>query len=392
MRKKILIGAIIAILLMLMMPMIPAVEFKITKNHQKIISQNVHETIHSFKRQFEKKTRSNNQNNDITEYYALIVGCTEYEQRWNDIPLSESSLKPVYNSLLNAANWKQKNIHLLLNEGATKNNIIDTLNDLSNTIDDNDIFLFSWMGHGTIIKDDDGDESDGTDEAICPYDTKITTDGFQNIITDDELDTCLSTINAKGQFIMFESCMSGGMVDNETSKNITLIDVNKKGRVVVMSTPSGKLGFAMASVGWPISLLYGQALSNQNCDTNNDGWISAEEAFTFVDETYTTFEYNWFSELNDQIMNETIPIAVVIQFLLANKLLKKIISKPLMRALLSGLWALFAYQTYKNEEYREIMLEMLIEMMEKQLEMKGAENNPNMVDDYPNELGIIKIS
>ena len=44
---------------------------------------------------------------NTTEYYALIIGCSEYENKRNSIPkppykpFPETTLKYVYNSLLN---------------------------------------------------------------------------------------------------------------------------------------------------------------------------------------------------------------------------------------------------------------------------------------------------
>jgi len=122
------------------------------------------------------------------EYYAVIAACSEYENPKNNIPkvlppISEKKLSAFYNSLLESENWKEENIILLLNEDATKQKIIDALQEMAVTVDENDIFLFSWQGHGSEVPDDNGDEIDGTDEIICPHDIDSNT-----YITDDELD------------------------------------------------------------------------------------------------------------------------------------------------------------------------------------------------------------
>lgn len=325
-------------------------------------------------------------NKDNTEYYALITGCCEYENRRNNIPtffnpFTESTMKYVYNKLINESNWKKENVFLLLNEDATKNNIISTLSDLGELIDENDVFLFSWMGHGTIVPDEDGDENDPFDEAICPYDTK--SNNFDNVITDDELNECLSKIDAKGQILLFESCMSGGMADNENYEPLSFSDVNEKGRIVIMLTPPGKLGYVFYGIPWPISFLFSNALSEKKCDVNNDGWISAEEAFCQVDKSYSDFEDEQFLDM----INKTIPKASLKNFIAVFLMLKKLKQKPIIRSIISGFFALTIYKFYQNEKVKQIILNNL----KFQLQILSAENNPNMVDDYPGDLNIIKI-
>ena len=48
--------------------------------------------------------------------------------------------------------------------------------------EDGDAIFLHYSGHGTKIRDDDGDEADGYDEALCPRD-------FQSagMIRDDDL-------------------------------------------------------------------------------------------------------------------------------------------------------------------------------------------------------------
>lgn len=385
MKKKILIVSIITIFLILMMPFVPAIEPVIVNERKNIQYSCSPEKTRLNQNHCEKNINSGISGDNITKYYALIAGCSKYEEWQHNLPIykpfPESTMKYVYNSLLNATNWKKENIVLLLNEEATKERILNTFSEMSKKIDSDDVFLFSWMGHGTSIPDDDNDENDGFDEAICPYDTKKVSGRLENITTDDELDMIFSKINASGQFIMFESCMSGDMVEDKNQTNMGLLDVNKEGRVVVMSTPPGKLGFAFPVIGWPMSLLYGQALSDPKCDINHDGWLSAEEVFYQVDEAYPILEQKMISDL----VNITIPFAVLTNFIFANQLLKKIGIKPIMRIILSGIWSFFAYKTYQNEE-------LMNEMVKKKLLSKGAENNPNMVDDYLGELNIIKLN
>jgi len=116
------------------------------------------------------------------EYWAVIVGIANYKGIKNDLPVTEKHMRLIYEVLLSKPNWDASHIMLLLNEGANRNSILDALDWLASNVDSNDIVLFSYQGHGSSIEDNDGDEQDGKDEGIVPW------EGLEGIITDDELD------------------------------------------------------------------------------------------------------------------------------------------------------------------------------------------------------------
>ncbi len=68
-----------------------------------------------------------------------------------------------------------------------------------------DTVLIQYSGHGSYVPDEDGDEPDGTDECICPYDI-----GSKGPITDDELfDLYSSKARGLKLVIISDSCHSG---------------------------------------------------------------------------------------------------------------------------------------------------------------------------------------
>jgi hypothetical protein len=255
---------------------------------------------------------------------------------------------------------------------------------MANIVDGDDIFLFSWTGHGTQVVDEDGDDGDGLDEGICPYDIKIKGKELINVITDDELDSYFSMIGAEGLFIMFESCMSGGLVDRENEPKYSFVDVDDDRRVVVMSTPVDKSGFFIPSVGWPMLILYSLAFSNSSCDVDGNGWISAEEAFHNVVETYPALEDEFFLDY----INKIIPIAVIFNYFIMNMILRILrVKRPIVRGFISLLWAIYSYKVYQSED----MKQDLIKFMRLEWELMGIDNEPNISDNYFGELNIVKI-
>jgi hypothetical protein len=69
-----------------------------------------------------------------------------------------------------------------------------------------DALLITFSGHGTYQPDTDGDEVDGLDEALCPYD--LQTNG--EALTDDEIRNLFLTRKAGVRIVLIsDSCHSG---------------------------------------------------------------------------------------------------------------------------------------------------------------------------------------
>jgi hypothetical protein len=97
---------------------------------------------------------------------------------------------------------------LLLDKQAAKTEMMAALADIVGKTGSSDIAVITYSGHGTWVPDQDGDEADGRDEALCPWD--IGTTGA--VITDDELFEIFSA-RKHGARIIFvsDSCHSGSV-------------------------------------------------------------------------------------------------------------------------------------------------------------------------------------
>ena len=96
----------------------------------------------------------------------------------------------------------------------TKVNIlkqIDTLVEFCNNNQDNEILLvFAYSGHGSFIRDKNGDEEDHKDEVLCPIDCDL-----GNFISDDIIKQDLvDKLGKNVKLVMFmDCCHSGTIVD-----------------------------------------------------------------------------------------------------------------------------------------------------------------------------------
>jgi hypothetical protein len=123
----------------------------------------------------------------------------------------------VRNMLIDAYGYQDSNIYVLRDDDGrrlpTKANILAGLVGIIAMSRPNDTVWVHYSGHGSQIRDLNGDEKDGLDECIVPCDYNVV--GF---ITDDELFAILK--NAKCRMILcFDSCNSGTVCDFQYSVN-----------------------------------------------------------------------------------------------------------------------------------------------------------------------------
>lgn len=94
----------------------------------------------------------------------------------------------------------------LLDDAATKAAMVAAMSDLIGAAGKGDNLVITFSGHGTYQPDTDGDEADGLDEALCPYD--LQTSGAA--LTDDEIKVIFAKRKAGARIVLIaDSCHSG---------------------------------------------------------------------------------------------------------------------------------------------------------------------------------------
>jgi len=151
---------------------------------------------------------------------ALIIGIGKYppEKGWNTIH-GDNDVDLLTHALTNAG-FAERDIHTLKNEQASKAGIVAAFKQLLERTGAGDMVLLHYSGHGQQVTDLDGDEADGLDEALVPYDApadaKHTSEAYEGDkhFTDDELSGWWESLRAKagptGQLIVIiDACHSG---------------------------------------------------------------------------------------------------------------------------------------------------------------------------------------
>ena len=119
--------------------------------------------------------------------------------------------------LVDAFDYELGNITVLRDDNNNKSlspsrtNILNNLNNLVNQSSNLSEIWFHYSGHGSQVRDLNGDEVDGRDEIIVPIDYRNS--GF---ITDDEIFNIIKNSKCK-TVLLFDSCHSGSICDLQWS-------------------------------------------------------------------------------------------------------------------------------------------------------------------------------
>lgn len=100
-------------------------------------------------------------------------------------------------------------VAVLAEKAADRANVFSGMQRLAASLTKGDVGCVTFSGHGTWVPDGDGDEPDGRDEALVPFDAG---DNEDKLILDDELKAVFASI-ADGAYLVFISdcCHSGSV-------------------------------------------------------------------------------------------------------------------------------------------------------------------------------------
>ena len=119
--------------------------------------------------------------------YALLVGINDY-QGISDLRGCVNDVTNVRSVLRTYYGFTNKDIRILVDDRATRENIQYRFANMIGNAKSGDHVVFHFSGHGSQIRDRDGDDlKDNLDELICPYDMNwdngfITDDWFRSIL------------------------------------------------------------------------------------------------------------------------------------------------------------------------------------------------------------------
>lgn len=149
---------------------------------------------------------------------ALLVGVDVYANpNLSRTDGATDDAKAMQKLLIEKFGFAPNSIKLLLDSQATAQNIVQNFETwLINGTRPGDRVFFIYAGHGFQAPDDNGDEEDGQDEVITPYDITFTSDGGKIVldnektfVRDDKFNDFIARLSGRRAVLLFDSCHSG---------------------------------------------------------------------------------------------------------------------------------------------------------------------------------------
>ena len=141
---------------------------------------------------------------------ALLIGINRYKIPGADLQGCVNDVTNLHDCLLKYFGVLTGNIRILTDARATRAGILSGLDWLIKGAKSGDSLLFHYSGHGSQIRDTDGDEiKDSMDEVICPHDMDWDKENA-GFITDDELDARFRALpRGVNLEVLLDACHSG---------------------------------------------------------------------------------------------------------------------------------------------------------------------------------------
>ena len=137
--------------------------------------------------------------------FALLVGVNKYQTPGNDLRGCVHDVASM-RVLLGHNDFSVMHVRSLIDEQATKERILASLTQMVTNMKEGDHGVFHFSGHGSQVPCGEGDEPDGLDEVLCPYDF----DWSGTYIKDEGLREILSRLDGGATLdVLLDCCHSG---------------------------------------------------------------------------------------------------------------------------------------------------------------------------------------
>jgi uncharacterized caspase-like protein len=211
--------------------------------------------------------------------FAVVVGCADYQLANLDLRYSDDDAYRFYAYLKSPEGGALPDEHIavLVDEAATKTNILQTMHNIYSKASEEDMLVFYFSGHGA-------------EGALCPTDV---TNQYNSLLLHSEIKAVFKMYPAKFKVCFVDACFSGSIYQGAYSSiNSTLPNTTDTSVVIIMSsahTETSQENPKMRQGAFTYYLIKGLKGS---ADRNSDSIITLEELFPYVKANVMNFTQN----------------------------------------------------------------------------------------------------
>jgi Caspase domain/PEGA domain len=218
--------------------------------------------------------------------YALIIGINNYkDDKIPPLQFAVNDAKAISQALINDLGFEAKNVIVLLDSNATRQNILDTLqksfiND--DNVPENSQLLVYFAGHGTASKS-------GNKGFLLNYDAKEGSE-LSSAISMDEVGRIATECKPKHVLFLIDACY-GGFSRSRSGSSALIKNVwNQKSREVITAGNSEEK--VLESASWQHSAFTKvllDAIQKGNADVDDDKIITSRELFGYLEQRVASY-------------------------------------------------------------------------------------------------------
>lgn len=219
---------------------------------------------------------------DRPKVWAVIVGVARY-QHMQSLNYTDDDAYRMYAFFKSPEGGAlpDNQVTILVDESATREKIIKSMEDMFAKADENDLILFYFSGHG---------EKQG----LLPIDYN----GYDNVLEHQTIRDVLAKSKAKYQICITDACYSGKMEETLTSKadsyseteksriqqlyRSPLLDFDNKSLALLMSSQAQETSVENSGLRQGIFSHFLLRALKGEADNNNDRAVTLDEAFRYV--------------------------------------------------------------------------------------------------------------
>lgn len=143
---------------------------------------------------------------------ALLIGIGKYQNLAESQHLNgpKNDLLSMNELLTATLGFPAADVRILADEAATRDAILSSIDEwlVQGTAPGERAYLY-FSGHGLQLADDNGDEQDGLDEALAPYDIVAAEKDWDRVIRDDEIEALTAKLKDRVVTLVFDASYSG---------------------------------------------------------------------------------------------------------------------------------------------------------------------------------------
>ncbi|MCB0705951.1 MAG: caspase family protein [Saprospiraceae bacterium] len=258
----------------------------------------------------EKPSQDVSSARDLAEYrekqqmkvWAVVIGISSY----NHMPTLRYTDDDAYKIFAflkspEGGALADEQIRILIDEDATHDNIVQTMNEVFMQAGPNDLVLLYYSGHG--LKG-----------AFLPIDF----DGFNNRLEHEEVTQILENSPAKYKLCIADACHSGsllamksGELDNVLGKYYESLAQAEAGTALIMSSKSEETSLESSGLRQGVFSHFLIRGLKGEADSNGNGIISVKELFDYVHKSVTKYTGNRQSPILIGSFDENMTVSVI---------------------------------------------------------------------------------